>query len=112
MKKNIKAYHIESFGNIDGIINRQQEKPTSTGKQVFIKVKAASISRRDLYIIEQIYPLKAVPGIIPVSDGAGEIVEVGDEVTRFKTDDKVTANKTMKDGLERLKRLGLGQIDD
>ena len=35
------------------------------------------------------YPRKCVPGLIPVSDAAGEVVEIGEGVAAFKVGDRV-----------------------
>lgn len=86
------AYIIENFGSIDGITLTERPIPTPGPNQVLIKVKAVSIARRDLYILNQVYPLPPKQGIIPLSDGVGEVVSTGANVTRFKTGDRVAGN--------------------
>jgi NADPH:quinone reductase-like Zn-dependent oxidoreductase len=93
--KNMRSYHIESFGTIQGI--QVKDHPTPDPAQlnpsdVLIAIKAASISRRDIYILRQTYPLPGRQGVIPISDGAGEVVAVGNSVTRFKSGDRVMGN--------------------
>lgn len=58
--------------------------------QVLVKLKAASLNYRDLLIITGRYPGMKSQGLIPVSDGAGVVAEVGAGVTRFATGDRVT----------------------
>jgi NADPH:quinone reductase-like Zn-dependent oxidoreductase len=86
------AYIIENFGSIDGITLTERPVPTPGPNQVLIKVKAVSIARRDLYILNQVYPLPPKQGIIPLSDGVGEVVSTGANVIRFKTGDRVAGN--------------------
>jgi len=57
--------------------------------EVLIAVKAASLNYRDLMIAKGFYPLPLLENAIPLSDGAGEIIAVGEEVTRWKTGDRV-----------------------
>lgn len=58
--------------------------------QVLVKLKAASLNYRDLLIITGRYPGMKSQGLIPVSDGAGVVAEVGAGVTRFAAGDRVT----------------------
>ncbi len=55
-----------------------------------MRVKAASLNYRDLAILKGIY-LSSLPlPYVPASDACGEVVEVGEEVTRFRVGDRVT----------------------
>jgi NADPH:quinone reductase-like Zn-dependent oxidoreductase len=85
----MKSYHIESFKNISGIVLREQEIPQPKRNEVLIKVRAVSLNRRDLYILNQTYPLSAKLDIVPASDGAGEVIAIGDDVNRLKIGDRV-----------------------
>jgi len=52
-------------------------------------VHAASLNYRDLAIPKSMYPFPVKPNVVPGSDGAGTVVAVGKDVTRFKPGDKV-----------------------
>ena len=61
--------------------------------QVLVRMRAASLNYRDLLVAtgrygrgELNYPL------VPLSDGAGEVVDVGPGVTRLKAQDRVAGN--------------------
>lgn len=59
--------------------------------QVRVKIHAASLNYRDLMVIKGQYnPKQALP-LIPLSDGAGEVVEIGAKVTKFSIGDRVCA---------------------
>jgi len=88
----MKSYHLEAFGTIEGIRIKEHEMPQPGPSEVLIAIKATSLNRRDLYILHQTYPLPGRPGVIPLSDGAGEVIAVGSAVTRFKHGDKVCGN--------------------
>lgn len=65
------------------------ESGPATG-QVLIKFKAASINYRDFMIAEGLFAPQDDLPIIPLSDGAGEVVAIGDGVTRVAVGDLVT----------------------
>jgi NADPH:quinone reductase-like Zn-dependent oxidoreductase len=69
---------------------RDDPKPGPT--EILIRVHAASINRRDIMLLEGTYPLPARPGVVPLSDGAGEVVAVGADVSRFTVGDRVTGS--------------------
>ncbi|MEU0780454.1 NAD(P)-dependent alcohol dehydrogenase [Streptomyces sp. NPDC006173] len=85
----MRAYHLETPGTVDGIVAREQARPEPGPRDILVRIRAASLNKRDLLILNGTYPLKAVPDVIPVSDGAGEVVAVGAEVTRFAVGDRV-----------------------
>jgi len=80
------------FGRIEGIVSGNESVPEPGPNEILLKVHAASINRRDVMLLEQTYPRPAVPGVIPLSDGAGEVVAVGNQVTRFAVGDRVVGN--------------------
>jgi alcohol dehydrogenase len=56
---------------------------------VLVRVRAVSLNVRDLAMLRGRYPRKSVPGLIQVSDAAGEIAAVGKRVAAFKFGDRV-----------------------
>jgi NADPH:quinone reductase-like Zn-dependent oxidoreductase len=85
--KTFKAFKLNSLGAKDITpVEKSLERPQP--HQVVIKMKAASLNFRDLMVAKGIYGKIPVP-VVPLSDGAGEVVEVGDRVTRFKVGDRV-----------------------
>ena len=57
--------------------------------QVLVKVHAASLNRRDVYMLQGSYPAGDLNGRVPLSDGAGEVMATGPGVSRFKKGDRV-----------------------
>ena len=63
--------------------------PTPGPGQVLIEVKAVSLNTRDLMVASGYFPIPPKKNVIPVSDGAGEIIAVGAGVTRWSVGDRV-----------------------
>lgn len=63
----------------------------STATEVMVKIRAVSLNARDLQIATDQYPAPHAikDNLVPVSDAAGEIVEVGGEVAGWKVGDRV-----------------------
>jgi NADPH:quinone reductase-like Zn-dependent oxidoreductase len=59
--------------------------------EVLVRVHAASLNRRDVYVKMGRYPGPMRPNLVPLSDGAGEIVALGPKTSRFKKGDRVAA---------------------
>jgi NADPH:quinone reductase-like Zn-dependent oxidoreductase len=64
--------------------------PTAGPNQVLVRVRASSLNRRDLLMLNGQYgPGGSSGGGIPLSDGAGEVIAVGPGVSRFEVGDRV-----------------------
>ncbi|MEH2158335.1 zinc-dependent alcohol dehydrogenase family protein [Nostoc sp.] len=85
----MKAYEIQSNAGIDALALVDRPEPKPSAGQVLIQVKAISLNYRDLLVIEGAYGAGQQYPLIPVSDGAGEVVAVGEGVTRVKIGDRV-----------------------
>src|SRR5882672_1002178 len=66
--------------------------PVPSPGQVLIAVRAASLNYRDLMQAKGLYPGLPKREFIPLSDGAGEVVAVGEGVTQFHAGDRVAGN--------------------
>lgn len=59
--------------------------------QAVVRVRACSLNYRDLVVSRAGYGKAVKPPLVPLSDGAGEVVAVGEGVTRVKPGDRVAA---------------------
>jgi NADPH:quinone reductase-like Zn-dependent oxidoreductase len=67
-----------------------RSSPTVRAGQVLVRVRATSLNYRDQAVVAGVYMLAdASRDMVPLSDGAGEVVSVGEGVTRFKAGDRV-----------------------
>ena len=85
----MKVYEINEFG-IEKITLTERDEPKPEANQVKVKFHAASLNYRDLMMIKGAYNPKLKTPLVPFSDGAGEVVEIGESVTKFKIGDRVT----------------------
>ncbi|MDR3445326.1 MULTISPECIES: NAD(P)-dependent alcohol dehydrogenase [unclassified Dyella] len=85
----MRAYRLPAFG-LDQLQRVDLPEPQPGSGEVLVKLEAASLNYRDLLMAQGgLYRDVKLP-IIPVSDGAGTVLAVGDGVTRFKPGDRVT----------------------
>lgn len=84
----MKAYEINQFG-IENLTLTERPDPQAQAQEVVVKLHAASLNYRDLMMIKGTYNPKLKTPLIPFSDGAGEVVALGENVTKWKTGDRV-----------------------
>jgi NADPH:quinone reductase-like Zn-dependent oxidoreductase len=87
----MKVYEIQSNAGIDALALVDRPEPKPAAGEVLVQVKATSLNYRDLLVIEGAYGAGQKYPLIPISDGAGEVVAVGKGVTRVKIGDRVAA---------------------
>jgi NADPH:quinone reductase-like Zn-dependent oxidoreductase len=88
----MRAYQILPGEGIDGLqCVDYPERELGTG-EVRVRVRAVSLNYRDLMVASGNYLVTVDDPIIPCSDGAGEVVEVGHGVGRVRVGDRVAAS--------------------
>jgi NADPH:quinone reductase-like Zn-dependent oxidoreductase len=70
---------------------RDEPVPALGRQDVLIRIHAASLNYRDQAVLDQKYGGRT-DAVVPLSDGAGEVVAVGEAVTRTKVGDRVVAS--------------------
>ncbi len=85
----MRCYEIRSGDGVDGL--RQVERPERAlgAHEVRVAMRAVALNFRDLMVARGDYFDPAPHPVVPVSDGAGAVVEVGAQVTRFRPGDRV-----------------------
>src|SRR5690242_3978141 len=87
----MKAYELHPEEGFAALRMVERHAPTPLGPHdVRVRVRAVSLNYRDL-VVARASKNRAKP-IVPASDGAGEVLEVGNEVTRVKVGDRVAAS--------------------
>ena len=86
----IRQYQLESVGGELQLVIEEVARPVPGEGEVLVRVRAASLNRRDLSILGSRYGgAGRSGGLVPLSDGAGEVIEIGPGVTRFQVGDRV-----------------------
>ena len=67
----------------------EQEVPTPGPFDALVKVKYSGVCHTDLHAAHGDWPVKPTPPFVPGHEGVGEVVAVGDRVTRVKVGDIV-----------------------
>ncbi|HYA07187.1 MAG TPA: alcohol dehydrogenase catalytic domain-containing protein, partial [Xanthobacteraceae bacterium] len=89
----MRAFQLPKAGaGIEALTQVERPDPKPGYRQVLVKLKACSLNFRDLGIVRGSYRMPVRDNLIPLSDGAGEVVEVGPGVTRVKVGDRVAGN--------------------
>jgi NADPH:quinone reductase-like Zn-dependent oxidoreductase len=88
----MRAYRLPQATGIDALTKADVPQPKPAHRQILVKVLACSLNFRDLAIVLGRYRMPTKPNLVPLSDGAGEVVEIGPGVTRFKVGDRVAGN--------------------
>ncbi len=78
----------DEFG-IDGLKMADREVPEPQAGEALVRVKANSLNYRDLMTVKHGASRGLTLPLVPNSDGAGEVVSVGPEVTRVAPGDRV-----------------------
>jgi NADPH:quinone reductase-like Zn-dependent oxidoreductase len=86
----MKAYLIDSVGGIDAIRCVDREEPSPKHGEVRVQMKAASLNYRDLGVASGGYFRNDTRPVIALSDGAGEVAEVGTGVSKWSVGDRVS----------------------
>ncbi len=84
----MQAYQVSEFG-IEQLQQVERPMPIVAPGSVLIRVHAVSLNYRDLLMVKGVYNPKLAEPRVPCSDGAGEIVAVGEGVTRVKVGERV-----------------------
>ena len=69
----MRAYRIESFGSVDGVVLGSRDDPQPGTREILVRVRATSLNYRDLMVLKGGGRGPTKLGVVPLSDGAGEV---------------------------------------
>lgn len=85
----MKAFEIQKSFGLDSLKLTERPDPSPGYGQILIKLRAVSLNYRDLMVVKGLYNPNIPLPLIPCSDGVGEVVALGEGVTRVKVGDRV-----------------------
>jgi len=86
----MRQYQFDMVDNQVALVMKEVDRPVPGANEVLVRVRATSLNRRDLSILQSQYGGgNPRTGLVPLSDGAGEVIGVGPGVTRFEVGDRV-----------------------
>jgi NADPH:quinone reductase-like Zn-dependent oxidoreductase len=88
--ESIRQYQFEASDGAYRLVMKQVPMPVAGRGEVVVRVHATSLNRRDIYMRDNRYGASgSATGGIPLSDGAGEVIAIGEGVSRFSIGDRV-----------------------
>ncbi|NTX04523.1 NAD(P)-dependent alcohol dehydrogenase [Myxococcus sp. CA040A] len=87
----MKTWELQPKPGFDALTRAERPSPSVGAGEVKVRVEAVSLNYRDVLIAKGAEKNLKSPRV-PTSDGAGEVIEVGPGVTRWKAGDRVMAN--------------------
>src|SRR5260370_8906364 len=84
-------YRLETIGSLDGLVACEEAPSVVSAGEVLVRVNASALNFRDLAILLGTSPFPVRPGVVPISDAAGEVEEVGVGVSTLKVGDRVVS---------------------
>ena len=86
----MKVFQIQDEWSMDHLTMAERDQPEPGSGEVLLRMKAASLNFRDLVVPMRGYgSFTGTLPLIPISDGVGEIAEIGAGVTRVAVGDRV-----------------------
>jgi len=85
----MKAIVINGGFGLENLQFVDRPEPTPGPNQVLLRMKAASLNFRDLLTVQGMYNPKQLLPLVPCSDGVGEVVGLGEGVSRLQEGDRV-----------------------
>ena len=87
----MRAYELRGE-SLDTLVAVERPIPRPGSGQVRVRIRATSLNYRDLLIADGHYGREGAKlPVVPLSDGAGEVVEIGPGVTRLAPGDRVAS---------------------
>ena len=86
----MKAYELQPREGLDALTLVERPSPAPKAGEVVVRVRAVSLNYRDLVMARGARSRKAP--VVPISDGAGEVIAIGEGVTRVRPGERVAAS--------------------
>ena len=85
----MRAMRLRQPASLETLCLEDCEAPAPAAGEIRVRIHAASLNFRDALVVNGVFPSR--DGLIPLSDGAGVVEDVGEGVTGFKPGDAVVS---------------------
>ena len=85
----MRTIQLQKPGGLDRLQVTETERVAPRRGEIVVRVRASSLNFHDYAVVMGMIPTP--DGRVPMSDGAGEVIEVGEGVTEFAVGDKVVS---------------------
>jgi len=85
----MKAIILQDRPGLEQLRVVERPRPEPQRQEILVRVAATSLNYRDVEIAKGTYHTSFRLPLVPLSDGVGEVVAIGEGVTRFKIGDRV-----------------------
>ncbi len=86
------ALRLSGDFSLDALTFDTVDVPDPGPHEVLVAMRAVSLNQRDLMLVTGTYMANVERPRIPCSDGAGEVLAIGSDVTRFRVGDRVVTS--------------------
>src|SRR5207247_10397594 len=85
----MRLVRLRAPGGLENLKLVEEDHPKRRPGELLVRIRASSLNFHDDWVV--LGKIPCADGRIPMSDGAGEVIAVGDEVDGFKVADTVVS---------------------
>jgi NADPH:quinone reductase-like Zn-dependent oxidoreductase len=85
----MKLVRLRTPGGLENLELAERDRPTPRHGEVLVRIRASSVNFHDDLVVHGKIP--AADGRVPMTDGAGEVIAVGDGIDELKVADNVVS---------------------
>lgn len=100
------TFRLRARTSINDLVVEKEPVPSAGPYEVLVKVRSVALNYRDYVVATGKYPFKVKESVVPCSDIAGDVVEVGHGVEDIAAGDQVISSFGLEDPLWPYQGLG------
>lgn len=85
----MKVVRLKALSGVKNLQLAEENYPEPGPGELLVRIRASSLNAHDDMVLQGMIP--CMDGLIPLNDGAGEVVSVGEHVDEFKVGDRVVS---------------------
>lgn len=86
-----KVFRLPQRTSVNDLVVNLEPVPEPAPNEVLIKIRSVALNFRDVAVATGKYPFPVKESVVPCSDLAGDVADVGDQVIGFAKGDRVVA---------------------